>query len=202
MKAIALKVLVILAMLLSVSSLGYAAAVKTKTINVTATVPSINDGLNVTVSKVRVSDGVWVDSSSSLPIDFGTLTLDNTWFVFRPAYYYAVDVGVVDNSGTVWTVTHTRSSIQKDAANNLDNNVNVSFMNQLTASTDALLQKVSFANSNNVGYTKTQLGSGWLRIYYGIGTGKASDDASGVLPIGMDKPAGTYGGTVTLTLTP
>jgi hypothetical protein len=64
------------------------------------------------------------------------------------------------------------------------------------------LSKFSFANSNSKAFTKAQLAGGWLRIYYGIGTGEAGKDAAGVTPIGLDTPAGTYAGSVTITLTP
>jgi len=39
---------------------------------------------------------------------------------------------------------------------------------------------------------------GWLRIYYGIGTG--SGDVTGVTPVTLAQPVDTYSGSVTLTL--
>lgn len=202
MKSLTARMILITMMVFCLSSLSFAA--QSKTITVTAAVPTISGGLNVTVSKIQASDGTWLVSDPDLSIDFGTLTRDTTFNIFKSLYYYAVDIGVTDNTGTVWTITHTRNSIQKDAINNLDGNVNVTFMQQTNSSTATQLQKLSFANSNNVAYTKTQLGSGWLRIYYGIGTGAtgASGDAPGVTPIGVDKPAGTYTGSVVITLTP
>ena len=171
-----------------------------QTVNVNASIPTISGGLTVTVSKVIGT--TWTTDTA---INFGTLALDSVNNIFAPVdkRYYSVDVGVVDNSGTVWTITHTRSSFKKDATNNLDSNVNVTFVKQTSASVGTDLKKVSFNDSNNVAYTKTQLSGGWLRLYYGIGTGNpAKPDATGVLPIGLDKPAGAYAGSVTITLTP
>jgi hypothetical protein len=175
-------------------------AAQSQTVNVNAVVPTVSGGLTVTVSKV-----IGTTFTGATSISFGTLALDNVNNIFVPSdkRYYAVDVGVKDNSGTVWTLTHTRSSVKKDATNNLDSNINVSFMKQADSTHGTKDKYLSFSNSNNVAYTKTQLGSGWLRIYYGLGNGNPEDpDASGVTPIGLDKPAGTYAGSVTITLTP
>jgi hypothetical protein len=83
----------------------------------------------------------------------------------------------------------------------------------ITNTAGTQLAKVSFAESGtNKSFSKTQLKEGatqgWLRIYYGIGTGnkvttdQCTDDAPNVVPIGMDKPYGDYAGAATLTLTP
>ncbi|MDD5247086.1 MAG: hypothetical protein PHS09_06830 [Candidatus Omnitrophica bacterium] len=176
-------------------------AAASKNINVTAAVPSVSSALNVVVSKVRASDGVFEQSGANLPIDFGTLTLDPVNNIFVSSYYYAVDVGVTDNTGVNWILTHTRNSVQKDAANNLDDNINVAFVKQTSSSDGTQLQRLSYANSNNVSYDKTALSGAFLRIYYGIGTG-AGTDATGVVPVGADKPAGVYNGSVLITLTP
>ena len=171
-----------------------------QTVNVNAIIPTVSGGLTVTIK--RVVGTVWTTDTA---INFGTLALDPVNNIFLPAdkRYYAVDVGVADNSGTVWTVTHTRQSLKKDVTNNLDSNVNVTFVKQKTATTFDLLSMVSFGNSNSVAYTKTQLAGGWLRLYYGIGAGDPdAPDATGVTPIGLDKPAGTYTGAVTITLAP
>jgi len=171
-------------------------AASSQTVTVNATVPTVTGGLTVSVSKV--TGDVWTAASS---ISFGTLVWDTVNKIFLPASYYAVDVGVTDNSGTAWTVTHTRASLA-NGTNNLNNKVNVSFNKQTSSTVSTELQKVSFANSNNVAYTKAQLAGGWLRIYYGIGTGESGKDAPGVTPIGLDTPAGTYTGSITITLTP
>ncbi len=171
-------------------------AASSQTVTVNATVPTVTGGLTVSVSKV--TGDVWTAATS---ISFGTLVWDTVNKIFLPASYYAVDIGVTDNSGTAWTVTHTRASLA-NGTNNLNNKVNVSFNKQTSSTVSTELQKVSFANSNNVAYTKAQLAGGWLRIYYGVGTGEAGKDAPGVTPIGLDTPAGTYTGSVTITLTP
>ncbi|MDD5561470.1 MAG: hypothetical protein PHT50_05015 [Candidatus Omnitrophica bacterium] len=171
-------------------------AAASQTVSVNATVPTMAGGLSVTVSKVVGS--VWTTASS---ISFGTLIWDNTNKIFLPNCYYAVDIGVTDNSGTVWTLTHTRVNLAGQGTN-LNGKVNVSFNKQTSSSVGTELAKYSYANSQNIAYTKTQLSGGWLRIYYGVGTGEAGKDATGVTPIGLDTPAGTYTGSVTITLTP
>jgi len=184
-------------MVLALASAGFAAA--SKTINVSANVPSIAGGFNVNVSRIRSSDDVWELTDPNLPIDFQTLVYDNVNGVFGATYYYAVDVGVTDNSGANWMVAHTRTSVLLDAINNLDDNINVTFVKQTTG-TGIDLQKVSYANSQNIGYTRNQLAGGWLRLYYGIATGL--NDAPGAVPITVTKPTGLYSGSVVLTLTP
>ena len=179
-------------------------ASSSQTVNVNATVPTMTGGLTVNVSKV--TGDVWTAATS---VSFGTLvwhpengTDGKPLNIFLPDSYYAIDVGVVDNSGTAWTVTHTRTFLA-NGGNNLNNKVNVSFNKQTSSTVGTELQKVSYGNSNSIAYTKSQLAGGWLRIYYGIGTGDpAKPDATGVTPIGLDTAAGTYAGTVTITLTP
>lgn len=197
MNKMMLKIILPLIMVFVFSTFSFAD--QTKTITVTAYVPTVATGLNVTVSKIRASNNYWEYSGSDLPIDFGTLNLDSVYNIFRATYYYAVDIGVVDNTGATWTLTHLRNSIHK-GADNLDNNVNVTFIKQTSASSGIELRKVSFANSGNITYSKNDLTGGWLRIYYGIASG--SNDASGVTPIGLDKPTGTYTGSVVIRLTP
>lgn len=185
------KALACLVLVLGLVSASFAAVSQTVVVN--ATIPSVNT-LTVTVSKVVGT--TWTTQTS---INFGTLVLDpvNNIFKTSDASYYAVDVGV--NSNAAWTITHTRTSVIS-GANNLDGNINVSFIQQ-NATTGVDLSKVSFANSNNVAYTKAAIGTGnWLRIYYGLGTGLG--DNTGVTPIDINKPTGAYTGSVTLTLTP
>ena len=171
-------------------------AASSQTVTVNATVATITGGLSVSVSKVTGT--VWTAASS---ISFGTLVWDTVNHIFLPNCYYAVDVGVTDNSGTPWTLTHTRASLA-NGTSNLNNKVNVSFNKQTSSTASTELRKVSFGNSNGVAYTKAQLSGGWLRIYYGVGTGEPGADAPGVTPIGIDTLAGTYTGSVTITLTP
>jgi hypothetical protein len=170
-----------------------------QTVTVSANVPSRSGGLTVGISKVTGT--VWTANQTS--ISFGTLTWNTTNKIFLPDSYYAVDLGVDDNSGVAWMITHTRSSLAGQGTN-IDDKVNVAFVKQTSSSVGTELQKVSFDNSQNIAYTKAQLDGGWLRIYYGIGTGQTSTvlgaDATGVTPIGMDTPSGTYTGSVTFTL--
>ena len=171
-----------------------------QTVNVNATIPTMTGGLTVSVSQVDSATGlIWTPAAS---ISFGTLVWNPANSIFLPDSYYAVDIGVVDNSGNAWTVTHTRTFLA-NGAYNLNNKVNVSFNKQTSSTVGTELQKVSYGNSNSIAYTKAQLAGGWLRIYYGIGTGSLTKpDATGVTPIGLDTPAGTYTGSVTITLTP
>jgi hypothetical protein len=175
-------------------------ASQSTTINMNAAIPVISGGLNVVVSKV-----IGTTFTEDTSINFGALALHPEHLIFMPSdeRYYAVDIGVRDNSGNNWTITHTRNSLKKDATNNLDNNVNVSFVKQKDSNTGTVDKYLSLSDSNNVSYDKTTLGSGWLRIYYGIGTANTSKpDAPGVEPIGLNKAAGTYSGSVTITLAP
>ena len=171
-------------------------AASSQTVTVNATVAAVSGALSVSVSKVTGT--VWTPATA---ISFGTLVWDSVNKIFLPNCYYAVDIGVTDNSGTAWTLTHTRASVA-NGSNNINNKINVSFNKQTSSTTATELQKVSYANSNNIAYTKAQLSGGWLRIYYGVGTGEAGKDAPGVTPIGLDTLAGTYTGSVTITLTP
>jgi|GEM_PF-645092 len=187
-----------------------ALAATTATVNVNATVPLLSAGLAVTINKIPNTQGAqWIPDTA---VNFGSLILDpvnNIFTTGNPGFYYAVDAAVVDNSGNNWRITHTFTSLKKDAVNNLDGNVNVSF-NKVhkvpqAADSDVNMAKFSLANSGGKSYTKSTLGGDgcWLRVYYGIGTGDpAKPDAPGVTPIGADKATGVYTGTVTLTYSP
>ena len=173
-------------------------AIKTQTVTVNATVPTVATGLTVGISKVTGT--VWTAGQTS--IGFGSLVYNSLTNIFLPDSYYAVDIGVTDNTTTAWTVTHTRASLLS-GTNSLDSKVNVSFNKQTSSTVGTQLKYTSFGNSNSIAFTKATLLGGWLRIYYGIGTGDpAKPDASGVTPIGLDTPAGTYTGSVTITLAP
>jgi hypothetical protein len=169
------------------------------TIPVTATIPAMNN-LTVALSKAPSGGGNWTNASS---IDFGTLNFDNINKVFTSPWYYAVDVGTESNDA--WTVTHTRASINNATlGDNLDNNVNVVFAKKgIGASNESQLDKVTFTNSTSKSFTKSQFTGGyWLRIYYGVATGNVTTDAPGAKPIGVEKPAGRYDGTATITMSP
>ncbi|MCM8800197.1 MAG: hypothetical protein NC900_05700 [Candidatus Omnitrophica bacterium] len=181
-------------MLLGINSASFAS--DSKSYDVKAYVPQLN-GLSISISKIPVSGGPWQPGQSS--VDFGTLSFDSTYKIFRANYYYAVDVGINSNTSD-WTVTHTPYSVTLvNGTETLDNHINVSFVKQINDTTDQPLSKVSFANSNK-SFTKSQLLGGWLRIYYGIATG--SGDNPGVTPIPSTKTFGQYKGSVTITLTP
>ncbi|MCG8429631.1 MAG: hypothetical protein MJA29_00430 [Candidatus Omnitrophica bacterium] len=173
-----------------------AQAADSKVVDVLAAIPQQN-GLTVTVS--RVVDGEWSEVDA---VDFGTLAYDSINKVFGSEAYYAVDVGVNSNAPD-WTVTHEVSSIANDdGSDNLDDNVNVSFIKQVDDDTGDVMDLVTFAQSHQMAYTREQLLGGWLRIYYGIATGDEAEDAPDAIPIDMDKPHGNYQGTITLILTP
>lgn len=191
-----IKIVGCLIMVLGVTSLVFAAA--TQTITVRAVVPTLN-GMTVTIS--RVVGTTWTALAANTLMDFTTLTLDTTNHIFTAPHYFAVDVGVLNNNA--WSLTHTPSSVFNTttgvSTQRLDSNINVSFLNQLNDTTSTDIAKVSFANSSRT-ITNTAIASGWLRIYYGIGTG--SGDNTGVVPIPQTQVGGTYQGSVTLSLTP
>lgn len=181
--------------LLSLVSIGLAA--DTKNVDVKAYIPA-QDGLTVTVSKVVGTTWTQVPS-----IDFGNLTFDATNHIFVTAdgSYYAVDVGV-DSNAADWLVTHTVTSLV-NGSDNIDHNVNVTFMLQTSNATGNKIGDVmSYAASNSKSFTKAQLAGGWLRVYYGIATGDKAKDGADVTPIGANQTNGSYTGRVTFTLTP
>ena len=81
-------------------------AATSQTVNINASVPLLAGSLSVGVSKITGS--TWTSATS---ISFGTLTWNTTNHIFLADSYFAVDTGVVDNSGTAWTITHTRTSL-------------------------------------------------------------------------------------------
>ncbi|MDD5729800.1 MAG: hypothetical protein PHN57_01535 [Candidatus Omnitrophica bacterium] len=195
-----LKVTMSLVMALGIYSPGFAA--QANTLAVKAAVPALN-GMNITIS--RVVGTVFTPLTANDTLDFGTLTLDPVNHIFTAPFFFAVDVGVLNNNGT-WTLQHTPSSVFNrttgNTAQNLDNNINVSFMQQVDSTTANPLAKLSFINSTKT-ITNTDIGTGFLRIFYGIGTGNpASPDNPGVLPIPQNQTAGNYQGSVVLSLTP
>ncbi|MCM8782965.1 MAG: hypothetical protein NC909_01010 [Candidatus Omnitrophica bacterium] len=183
-------------MCLGLVSTCLAGSTSTAPITVKATVPQ-QSGLQVTISRINVPGDTWVPGVTS--IDFGTLTYDSTYNIFRANCYYALDIGVTSNSLS-WTITHTANSILRSGGTeNLNNNVNVVFMKQTSDTSATQIAKVNYAASNGYTISKSQVSPGWLRIYYGIATG--SGDASGVTPIGATTTPGTYQGSIVLTLT-
>jgi hypothetical protein len=182
-------------LLLSLVSISWAG--DTKNVDVKAYIPPQN-GLTVTVSKVVGT--TWTTASS---IDFGNLAYDTVNKIFTTAdgSYYAVDVGCNSNAPD-WTITHTVTSLV-NGSENLDYNVNVTFMKQTSSTAGTQIGSVtSYAASNNKAFTKSQLTGGWLRVYYGIATGDTAKDGADVTPVGATKTYGNYQGRVTFTLTP
>ena len=97
----------------------------TRTVPVSATIPAVTGGLTVGISKITGTGvtALWTKNQTS--ISFGTLVWDSALHMFKPASYYAIDIGVTDNSVGGWILTHTRALGQ---GTNLNNKVNVSFI--------------------------------------------------------------------------
>ncbi len=150
--------------------------------------------LSVSVSKVVGT--AWSPATS---LEFADLVFDAQNNIFISSCYYAVDVGITSNAAT-WQVKHETTSIV-NGAEKLDENINVTFMKQLTSKDAIELLKSNFAESNGTVFSKSQLTGGWLRIYYGIATGEAGKDAPNAKPVGPLKTFGNYQGTVKITLT-
>ncbi len=190
------KVLAVAAVLiLGLASLGIAQDVRIAA--------SIGDTHSLLVALNKVQGATWTPITDLVGIgmDFGALTkgVDN---VFRSDIYFVVDAPVTSNH-TTWNISHTRTNFQKDASNNLNDNVNVKFVkvdNTTNAETQLANGYVSYANSQSKQYTNTDLAGSRLRIYYAIASG--SGDATGVSVITTAKASGSYAGTVTLTLSP
>ena len=132
-------------------------------------------------------------------MDFGELHIDPTYHIYRSDFYFAVDVGVQNNTGS-WNIVHEVSSINNiDGEGDLNNNINVTFVSQHSDNTSTVLKKRAYANADET-LSEGQIGDGnWLRIYYGLATGQ--NDANGVEPITTDKPSGHYEGSVKISLT-
>ena len=168
---------------------------------ITATVPA-ESGFGVTITQVPADDD-WDNASlvTGNTMSFGTLTHNTEHNIFTASHYFAIDVTAY-NTGGNFSIAHSTSTITNTTTNdgsNLDNNVNVTFVQQLDSLTEGWKNKYSFANSGRT-YTKTEnLPEGWLRIYYGIAT--ESDSILGTDPIGTDKAAGDYRGSIILTFT-
>jgi hypothetical protein len=187
-----------------------------KTITVTAVIPFMEQ-LNVKLYQIDPgispwpNDDVWSEPlPEGAPIDFGELEYKSDLGIFHAKYYYAVDIGVV-TTASAWTLTHTAGSITGPGGANLDSNINVSFVkctyNPEThpAPDEEVDIYVPYSQANK-SYTQVSLPTKWLRIYYGIATGNTNPeqgpvDASGVQVITTSKPAGSYSGTITLSLT-
>lgn len=162
-----------------------------KTFHIKVNVPAITQFV-VSVNKVN-SDNSW---SRSGEIDFGALSFDEQNKIFRSSVYYVVDVGISSNRGE-WQLIHEPGSIVGPNGNNLDYNINVTFVNMKQNSEEEVIEKIVYAHSRQE-FSSHVLRGDWLRVYYGLAAGVA--DAPEAKPIGLDKPAGDYVGSVTLTL--
>ncbi len=223
-----LVVLTVLAFVLMTAP-AYAILVGTDSgpIPITATVSAVTGGLDVTISKVVVS---YSDPNActgrsevftplaTLAMPFGTLWFDTINRVFRTGttlnngFYYAMDVGVIDNSGRNWQINVTPTTMTSGSAN-LDTNMNVVYAKvHKTATTDSVtpINTVTYQSSTySIGKAQliTATEANWLRAMYGVASGlttarnECPADATGATPITLDKPTGTYSGTVRVTLT-
>ncbi len=179
---------------------GRANAASSKTVTLRASVPVIS---GVTLNAARATGAQLASLGEASTLDFGTLIFDSVNHIFTASDYFAVDIGIENNSGP-WTLTHTPSSIYNrttgNTSQNLDTHINVTFVNQLDDTQANMLSKVSFANSAAT-FTSGQISTGWIRVYYGVGTG-GPEDNPGVTPILQTQPAGAYQGAITITVTP
>lgn len=207
-------ILMAVVLIMSFGSISFAA--QTKGLVVKAVVPTLAQSLKLMVMRVdsknteTPADDTFEAAVENRAVDFGTVTVDNTFNIYRAQFYFAVDCAVVDNSGNNWVLTHNKTPVQKDALNNIDTNINVVFVKMIknpdATETQTELVKKSYANSGAQAHTRDQLKTGslqgWLRIMYGLATGTPATDAPGVVPLPLTQPSGTYQGGVTLTLTP
>jgi len=155
----------------------------------------LQSSLTVNISKVE--NNTWTPATG---LEFGNLIYDETNKIFTASAYFAVDVEILAN-GSTWSVVHNCTSIS-NGVDNLDNNINVSFVHQKDKDTGEEIEKLSYALSNGKALSKSKFpGGGWLRIYYGVFTGETTKDAPGVTPIVSGNTSGTYKGNINLTLT-
>lgn len=165
---------------------------------VSATIPAMF-GMNVAINRIDSKntedpkDDAWATATG---IDFGELSLDPKTSILRAQYYGAVDVGAYNNAGG-FTLMHEASPMNGPGGT-LDEHVNVIFVKQTSDTESSDLSKNAY-NKSDISYSKDQLSGGWLRIYYGLASGKG--DAAGITPVNLEKQLGTYSGTITLTLT-
>lgn len=203
-------IVLFVATVLCFTTVSFAVPSGSKTYTISAYVPQQSTGLSVGVSKITPGSP-WVTlPAATTALDFGTLVPDNTNKIFRAPYYFAIDVGVVDNTGANWQLLITKTNIGSSTLN-LDENLNVTYAKQIDSLTATPIQKGSFVDPAP-SITKTLLGDGWLRIYLGVATGKTSlapgdpadtfIDNTGVKAIGFNKPYGPYNGSITITLSP
>jgi hypothetical protein len=166
----------------------------TNTLIVAADIPDQN-GLTVTLSKVQGSTRTAAGS-----LEFGNLVYNPEKKVFGSDSYYVLDVGINSNTAD-WALTHLTTSVS-NGLNNLDSNINVTFMRQKDADNGTEIARLSYADSDKKVFKKAELEGGWLRIYYGIATGDPQKDAPGAKPVMLGFTPGIYKGKIDVTLTP
>ena len=170
----------------------------TRDVIIKAIVPE-TQGLNVVVSRVHKEgdDEVWEHVSE---ICFDDLSYNTEYHIFLPQHWYVIDVGVNSNASN-WTISYTATSIVGPNGYKLDNHINVVVLKQTEKNGYTLLKKCTYGEMLSASFDRSQLLGGWLRIYYGISTGDEEIDPPNAEPITVDVPAGTYTGTITITLT-
>ncbi len=164
---------------------------KEKTIPIRVRIPLIAE-FSVSIHKVNPDN----TCSEASEVDFGVLHFDRKNKIFRSSVYYVVDIGVACNKGD-WSLVHEPGSITGPNGATLDSNINVTFVNMTRSGREEVIKKLVYGRSR-MEFSSHVIRSGWLRIYYGIASGV--EDAPGARPIGLNKPAGSYVGMVTLTL--
>ncbi|MFH1640848.1 MAG: hypothetical protein ABIA66_02660, partial [Candidatus Omnitrophota bacterium] len=188
MKIVKLTMVLVLTLGLSLclATSCFAARITSAPLSVEAEIPTLNEGLSVTVTPVQVSGDVFGTPTPGT-ITFGDpatgeLVPNYAGGIFTSPIYYAVDVGVLDNTGNNWYITTSTSSIKRGTTtDNLDSNVNVSYVklvkNQDESETQSpILLRVfsSAAVTSTTLLNKAALAGGWLRIYLGLATGVAT----------------------------
>ncbi len=208
------KFVLILAIALTWQAMGFAAE-----LSVSANVPTISGLMEVTVFQINAQDPKVTDDDTWSPassIDFGTLNRDPKNKIFTAGHFIAVDVAVIDNTGKTWTITHNLKSVlgQTAEAGNLDENIVVGFDKVMQdrdtgKDTDVVLADPRpYKDCNGVSFNRAILEGGkggWLRIYYGVATGNkdvaiGAVTPAGAYPVPQYQLAGSYSGSVTLTL--
>ncbi len=212
-----LKATVLVILVAGVSSIGFADTIN-KTINLQASITS-HQALNITITPIDPGtdsgpqDDQWLDSLSGTTIDFN-LSFNDTYKIWMADRYYAIDVGLETNDPN-WKLTISGDSFTRQNGDgitaDLDYNINAGLFSVLPdpngdgdhsddvqTPIDGNISYYDLIHYGNIDASNVPSGQ-FLRIYLGVATGK--DDAEGVSPIGLDKPAGTYSGTIELSFT-
>ena len=158
------------------------------------------------------SDDIWTPAGS---MDFGTLTLNETYFVFMASHFHAVDAVVRGNGAENWNITVQNNTIYRAAGDNLDGHVKIAATvawwigpdpddtNELSSP----FSMVKYGSAGTLSFSKSDIlgrapagKDGWLRLYYGFATGPDPAEEGGATPPEMSQPAGQYTGQVIITL--